>query len=257
MGANWSVTLVSRDGEEIQVAADVLCSASTVWRERLQLVQLNGSLSPRPRSEENYSAEEINAFVCVISARSNEAESPATMIPVETLLRSLPLVHKYDCPGIKLMLDELDATHFPDDGVVDRWGVIAPSPELNGANVWVLNNKTQVHITAQWLTQAHLEYLVLKQELYGSDAVLTAPMKRLLAKVLTTPRVYCGIHFVADCTPNHAQATCPLGDECKLELKIVEPDKMDTDVVKGLELAVWRLTSTTYGSLLHLLAPRF
>ena len=101
---------MSKDGAEISVPFDILSSASSVWRERLQLT---GTLSPTPRSEENCTVDEINAFVQVIMSRSHGAEKNATDIPIETLVISLPLVHKYDCKGIKLMMDELDAHHFP------------------------------------------------------------------------------------------------------------------------------------------------
>ena len=190
MGAGWSVTLVSNDGEEVPVPVDVLSSASAIWRDRLQLV---GSLDPSQRSEENCTGEEIKAFVQVISARSNDAKTPATQIPLQTLLHSLPLVHKYDCKGTKLMLDELDAVHFPDDGVVTRQGLVQ---SYNMGKIWLVAHDKPFECTAPWLTQAHLDYVTLKQELYGPDSVLTGRMQKLLAKLLTTePPAYDGRHI--------------------------------------------------------------
>jgi len=260
MGAGWSVTLVSNDGEEVPVPVDVLSSASAIWRDRLQLV---GSLDPSQRSEENCTGEEIKAFVQVISARSNDAKTPATQIPLQTLLHSLPLVHKYDCKGTKLMLDELDAVHFPDDGVVTRDGLLN-----NSKTGWLAERGGPFEFTAPWLTQAHLDYLTLKQELYGPDSVLTGRMQKLLAKLLTTePPAYDGryISVVAGQRFPHARVTNTPGSLAGMPLIHVEKQDSATEFGKnatssntpGLVLQAWRLDAHTLLSLIPLLRTTF
>ena len=230
---------------------DVLSSASAIWRDRLQLV---GSLDPSQRSEENCTGEEIKAFVQVISARSNDAKTPATQIPLQTLLHSLPLVHKYDCKGTKLMLDELDAVHFPDDGVV-TWDGLNP-----------LSAKP-FECTAPWLTQAHLDYVTLKQELYGPDSVLTGRMQKLLAKLLTTePPAYDGryISVVDDQGIARVTSNTP-GSLADMPLIHVEKQDSATEFGKnatssntpGLVLQAWRLDAHTLLSLIPLLRTTF
>jgi hypothetical protein len=261
MGAGWSVTLVSNDGEEVPVPVDVLSSASAIWRDRLQLV---GSLDPSQRSEENCTGEEIKAFVQVISARSNDAKTPATQIPLQTLLHSLPLVHKYDCKGTKLMLDELDAVHFPDDGVVTRQGLVQPYM----GNNWLVAHDKPFEFTAPWLTQAHLDYVTLKQELYGPDSVLTGRMQKLLAKLLTTePPAYDGRYIteVAGQLFPHARVTNTPGSLADMPLIHVEKQDSATEFGKnatssntpGLVLQAWRLDAHTLLSLIPLLRTTF
>ena len=266
MGAGWSVTLVSNDGEEVPVPVDGLSSASAIWRDRLQLV---GSLDPSQRSEENCTGEEIKAFVQVISARSNDAKTPATQIPLQTLLHSLPLVHKYDCKGTKLMLDELDAVHFPDDGVVTRHGLVQchdPQHCINSNN-WLVARGDPFEFTAPWLTQAHLDYVTLKQELYGPESVLTGRMQKLLAKLLTEPPAYGGryISVVDDQGIARVTSITPSGSLADMPLIHVEKQDSATEFGKnatssntpGLVLQAWRLDAHTLLSLIPLLRTTF
>ena len=248
MGAGWSVTLVSNDGEEVPVPVDVLSSASAIWRDRLQLV---GSLDPSQRSEENCTGEEIKAFVQVISAHSNEATTPATLLPIQTLMQSLPLVHKYDCKGTKLMLDELDAVHFPDDGVVTRQGLVQP---YNMGNNWLVAHDKPFECTAPWLTQAHLDYVTLKQELYGPDSVLTGRMQKLLAKLLTTePPAYDGRYISID----GSLADMPLIHVEKQDSATEFGKNATSSNTPGLVLQAWRLDAHTLLSLIPLLRTTF
>ena len=261
MGAGWSVTLVSNDGEEVPVPVDVLSSASAIWRDRLQLV---GSLDPSQRSEENCTGEEIKAFVQVISARSNDAKTPATQIPLQTLLHSLPLVHKYDCKGTKLMLDELDAVHFPDDGVVTRQGLVQ---SYNMGKIWLVAHDKPFEFTAPWLTQAHLDYVTLKQELYGPESVLTGRMQKLLAKLLTEPPAYDGryISVIDDQGIARVTSITPSGSLADMPLIHVEKQDSATEFGKnatssntpGLVLQAWRLDAHTLLSLIPLLRTTF
>ena len=266
MGAGWSVTLVSNDGEEVPVPVDVLSSASAIWRDRLQLV---GSLDPSQRSEENCTGEEIKAFVQVISARSNDAKTPATQIPLQTLLHSLPLVHKYDCKGTKLMLDELDAVHFPDDGVygVSAYGVVTRHGLLTNGTNWLVASGEPFECTAPWLTQAHLDYVTLKQELYGPESVLTGRMQKLLAKLLTEPPAYDGryISVIDDQGIARVTSITPSGSLADMPLIHVEKQDSATEFGKnatssntpGLVLQAWRLDAHTLLSLIPLLRTTF
>ena len=254
MGAGWSVTLVSNDGEEVRVPVDVLSSASAIWRERLQLV---GSLDPSQQSEENCTGEEIKAFVEVISARSNDAKAPATELPIKTLLQSLPLVHKYDCKGTKLMLDELDAVHFPDAGVVTRRGL------LNPGTAWLVEEGLAFEKTAPWLTQTHLDYLTLKQELYGPEAVLSGWMQKLLAKLLTASPVYDGRKLLETGVNGAGHCTVLTGandlfvhlQKQDSAMEIGENEKAPN--TPGLVLQVWRLSAKSFSSLIPLLKTNF
>ena len=256
MGAGWSVTLVSNDGEEVRVPVDVLSSASAIWRERLQLV---GSLDPSQQSEENCTGEEIKAFVEVISARSNDAKAPATELPIKTLLQSLPLVHKYDCKGTKLMLDELDAVHFPDAGVVTRRGL------LNPGTAWLVEEGLAFEKTAPWLTQTHLDYLTLKQELYGPEAVLSGWMQKLLAKLLTASPVYDGLKLSENDTALEYDSVSD--SSLGANDLIVHLQKQDSAMeigenekapnTPGLVLQVWRLSAKSFSSLIPLLKTNF
>ena len=240
MGSGWSVTLVSNDGEEVSVPVDVLSSASAIWRDRLQLV---GSLDPSQRSEENCTGEEIKAFVQVISARSNDAKAPATELPLQTLLQSLPLVHKYDCKGTNLMLDELDAVHFPDDGVETRRGL------LHNRNRWVVERGHAFKMTAPWLTQTHLDYLTLKQELYGPEAVLTVRMQKLLATLITANKespVYQGLKL-SDSGSGYMTCTSAKVDDLLVHLQMQDSAmEIGGNAKAGLVLQVWRLSANTY-----------
>ena len=244
MGSGWSVTLVGNDGEEVPVPVDVLSSASAIWRDRLQLV---GSLDPSQRSEENCTGEEIKAFVQVISARSNDAKAPATELPLQTLLQSLPLVHKYDCKGTKL-IDELDAVHFPDDGVVTRQGL------CKIRSGWLVAHGQEFKMTAPWLTQTHLDYLTLKQELYGPEAVLTVRMQKLLATLITASKerpVYQGLKLSEG-------IGCMLTSDDDLLVHLQMQDsamEIDENAKAGLVLQAWRLSSNTFLFLFPWLAP--
>ena len=247
---------------------DVLSSASAIWRDRLQLV---GSLDPSQRSEENCTGEEIKAFVQVISARSNDAKTPATQIPLQTLLHSLPLVHKYDCKGTKLMLDELDAVHFPDDGVygVSAYGVVTRHGLLTNGTNWLVASGEPFECTAPWLTQAHLDYVTLKQELYGPESVLTGRMQKLLAKLLTLT-TYDGRYISVTAGQEYARVfiSAPLGSLAYLaDMPLIHVEKQDSATefgknatssnTPGLVLQAWRLDAHTLLSLIPLLRTTF
>jgi len=268
MGASWSATFVSSDGEEIPIPADVLSSASTVWRERLQLV---GSLSPPPRSAENCTAEQIKAFVRVISLLSNDATGPAMSLPIEDLLHSLPLVHKYDCKGVKMLFDEVDAHHFREPVFEERKGIAKADSYFN-VQRWLVPARDVVHLSPRWLTQTHMDYLVLKQEMYGVEANLKEPMKKLLAIMLTNRNIYEGSYFsVPDTTLGYVLHACAyvlphvnVADSESLRVQVhhvelrrwgVTPDEDPT--VDSLTLQAWRLTSVTYMQLLPHLQPNF
>ena len=250
MGAGWSVTLVSKDGEEISVPADVLSSVSSVWRERLQLA---GTLSPTPRSVENCSADEIKAFVQVIMSRSHEAETNSFDISIKTLVMSLRLVHKYDCKGIKLMMDELDAHHFPDLAFKTSSGMLSTAPVG-----WIHPDGTNVLLTPGWLTQTHMDYLVSKQELYGEDAVITKTMKKLLSKLLTV-KMWDNTYFKSNAAhPNAAQEIQTGADtNAIVQVQHRKPKESAAGVEPCLTLEAWRLSSTTLASLLPYMQPNW
>eukprot|EP00966_Prymnesium_polylepis_P326698 7382600-Prymnesium_polylepis.3 len=244
-----SALSLASDGVQLERDTDVLSSASAVWRERILLA---GTLSPPPRAQESCTAEEIRAFVSVILALTHEAQAPASELPVETLLLSLPLIHKYDCKGAKMMLDDMDALHFPDGGTKKVSGIL-----LNCS--WAVPQGTEGIVTSPWLTQKHIDYLLLKQELYGSDSKLTEKMKQLLVKLLTTKKktLYDGQCF--DFVPGQAyirskesyrgQAVAHL----MVTLQLQEPAQDTQEPRANLVLASWRLTSYSFNALVPLL----
>ena len=80
--------------------------------------------------------------------------------------------------------------YFPDDGVVTRQGL------CKIRSGWLVAHGQEFKMTAPWLTQTHLDYLTLKQELYGPEAVLTVRMQKLLATLITASKerpVYRGL----------------------------------------------------------------
>ena len=178
---------------------------------------------------------------------------------MDTLLQSLPLVHKYDCNGVKSMLDDLDSVHFPNNTFVKKQGI------YTSAGTWPVHHGTPIEITPQWLTQVHIDYLVLKQELYGSTAALTTTMKKLLARLLTA-KLYSG-NLMQDQSMGYGfgdQAITALGttaEQLRFRCEAFEPAKTNDEAVvvgrendpKALLLPAWRISSSTYASLLPFL----
>lgn len=191
MGADWSVTFVSNDEQEVLIPVDVLCSASTVWRERLQLTQ--GSIPCA--SAENCDAEGLRAFVSVISAHSQDVTASMKQLPVATLTKALYLVHKYDCTGVKRTLDDLDGLHVPDDGVK-----IFPHKIYSFDHSCIIHDGRTIYLTEPWLTQELLDYLILKQELYAEQNKFPESVKKLLAGLLTRKHVCDRALLVNFCT---------------------------------------------------------
>ena len=258
MGATWSVTFVSKEKEEVQVPVDILCSASVVWRERLQLA---GSLLPTPRAEEQCTAEEIKAFVTVISAHSQDTSCESKAIPFETLTKALPLVHKYDCTGTKRMLDELDSIHFSDPGMKQLKHHVC-----NQQGQAVVLAGAQNGLTEPWLTQASLDYLVLKQELYCEHNKFPKCVKELLASLLTRKQVVDRSTLNANASyllPGHTSALVNVElSESSTPGTVGEESAGDATPVdkvepKGLVIQAWRLTGATYMGLVPYLQPNF
>lgn len=195
MGANYSVVFISCTGEEVPINADVLSAASVVWRERLQLV---GKLSPSPRAEENGTTEEIQSFAKLLSAFTQDAKEESFNLKffnIKTMGQALPLVHKYDCPAAKKMLEMLEKEAFPSHGV--------NSQRTSNASI------------VSWVTQDHIDYVVTKQELYGPRA-LTENMKKLLVSLT------CNIALVNDTHgPVHIKARAE--DELRHNAKFMIP----------------------------------
>ena len=167
---------------------------------------------------------------------------------------SLPLVHKYDCKGIKLMMDELDAHHFPDYAFKTSSGMKSAYPSC----IWIHPDRTDVLLTPSWLTQIHVDYLVSKQELYGEDAVITQTMKKLLAKLLTV-KMWDHTYFGSNAAhPNAAQEIQTGADtNAIVQVQHRKPKESAAGVEPCLTLEAWRLSSTTLASLLPYMQPNW
>ena len=180
MGAAWSISFVSPDGEEEDVPIDILSAASTVWRERLKLA---GRYDEKCRSEEACNGKAIKAFVKMISHGTQEAVSN---MDLDTMTQSLHLVHKYDCKGTVLTLSTLETAHFPKLTSKD----LAPGTVINGVGREAGREDAgdapsrRFYVAPAWLTQAHLDYIVLKQELFGVES-LNVTMKQILVYALS------------------------------------------------------------------------
>lgn len=258
MGVSWSVTLVSKDSEETLVPVDVLCSASAVWRERLQLA---GSLSPMPRAKENCTGEEINAFVCVLFALSQDTERSPKKIPIATLAKALPLVHKYDCKGAKQMLDDLDEYHVPDHGVK-----LFPDVIYNHLGQ-LSRSKGCAYVTEPWLTQHCLDYLVLKQELWGEQNIFPESVKKLFAVLLTRQQIFDRAYLEPHGHGNNLRIPAesvfvaverqPIALIEILDNTASQADKGDVTIGSPLVMQGWRLSASTFAALMPYMTVNF
>lgn len=185
MGANWSVTFVSKDGEEMEVPIDVLSAASPVWRERLKLA---GGYPEKCRSEECCDVNGIRAFVNLISHGSQDAERVNEYVglvgPLNTMLDAMPLIHKYDCKGTLMVLSKREEAHFPP--LTASCDMKPGGGAYRGGKVNLRSygrSENNIFVAPAWLTQAHFNYILRKQELYGVEGITTT-MKQLLAYAL-------------------------------------------------------------------------
>lgn len=225
--ACWgSVTLVSQDGNKVRVPVDVLSAASPVWRERFTLT--GDYAKENCICEEPYSVEAIEAFVKVISHGSQDS-APESVVVMETLVRAMPLIHKYDCPGAIHVLEE---THFPE---LPKDGLTLGTKREQCGRVCI-DFKTETpsmrcyYKAPAWLTQHHLDYIVLKQELWGA-ASLSSTMKKILAHALV------GRIITADTGIVHKNG--------KLGVHWKEPSANAPEEGWWLTLAAWRLQICT------------
>lgn len=212
MGASWSVTFVSVDGKEFAIPVDVLSSASPVWRERFTLA---GQFDKSARSEEQQSAAQVDAFLQVIlTTQSHEATMAPSDLPLETLLLAMPLVHKYDCDGVKRMMVAMNSSlHFTES--------IVPKQSHQLHSWW---------LDISHMKQSHIDYIVLGQELYGPD-FLNAHMKKVLAVLLTfNSKQVQGKHLIVEHTEQNGQEGAA--------------------TMTALTLPAWRLTVASFVSLL-------
>ena len=239
---------------------DILCSASTVWRERLKLA---GSLSPTPRAEETCTTEEIKSFVAVMSVHTQETVCAAKELSFGTLIQALPLLHKYDCIGSKQMLDELDNVHFSSVIGVKSLKCSVYTQTLNAV---VQSPSNVTGVTEPWLTQEHLDYLMLKQELYcegnafpkGAQQLLVSLLAGAVDSSMIQPH---GTHFkLKDGVAGiqEAQVKVVLFEKKKRagEESAEMADAEVDDSLKPLVFEAWRLTATTYSGLMPYLKPK-
>ena len=226
MGANFSVLLISCDGEEVPVSADVLSAASVVWRERLQLV---GSLSPQPRAEEDCTRAAIMSFVEIISMLTQDAQQDKPLlgeVPIDKMLMSLGLIHKYDCPvALKLLEEHLEkgAFYHPSTGIYQSAGAAYVN---------------------SWVTQAHVDYIVKKQELFGPES-LTLEMKKLLVGLIYHEYLYL----------QSGRGRCYVHKELSESIKNDESEHAPKE--PNFIVPVWKFSAPTQRALLPLVKPAF
>ena len=235
------VTFCAETGEEVVVHAAELVTSSLVWRERLNLSPPDGDDEMIRSVEKNVSYFEMESFVSLLTLLSARPSKPDLLHPAPNsgssgrsdvfrwsepdLLHSAPnsgssgrsdvfrwseccirrlgaaltLVHKYDCPGLLAMIVHLARPCFFECRAACR----------GRADVSTLPFAP----LSEWLTQAHLDYIVRMQELYWAldeqeeeqsiMPLLTSLHLGLLAQALTmgiawtvSTRFANGVHYV-------------------------------------------------------------
>ena len=257
MGADMSVVLVSNEGQEFSIPMDVLSAASPVWRERLII---NGAITKAPRSEETCTCDEIQAFIEIISLMSQDTKTSPSSLSITILRRALPLIHKYDCKGAQVMLDDLEERHFPSAGIVKLKQNVMNEAPLGGSATTIIARATDRKFltTEEWVTQEHFDYIVLKQELYDHEA-LTFEMKMLLAVAMAHDSSKNGI-MCRNGMSTYGKMLVGTVDRPTADLYLLEVEEEEDDD-KGdvgslasrpaplLKLQAWRLEKQTIMSL--------
>lgn len=258
MGASWSIAFVSAEGDEVSVPVDTLCAASPVWRERIRLASWSGEGGVEPiasRCEEGVTTAQVKAFAEVIATLSHEATRAPEALPLETLVLALPLIHKYDCAGVKMVIESVARNFHFDEAAI-------PLKEMDETTNSLARVDTgRKLLLVDELSQAHVDFIITAQELYGADFNLSDPMKRLLALLLTYP-------------PNRIVRGYSGGPSWDGYLANVTVEKVDSSgrgapppgggegsnasdvAVDPIEVQAWRLTATTYASILKFMRVR-
>jgi hypothetical protein len=124
---------------EVPIRRDVLTVASRVWRSLLDDEETQSPQTPSPQQPRSLETVDPTAFREVLQWFTMDRDDEE--LEVSVVVKALPLVHKYDCPGVLKWLREEDRRDFVDkvDGVP----------------------------TIRSLTT--LEYIVKKQELWGPE----------------------------------------------------------------------------------------
>ena len=227
---------MSMDGEDVLAPIDVLSAASAIWRERFRLA---GRFDSPTRSEETAcTTAQIKAFLEVLlTTQSHETQVRPQQLGLGKLLLALPLVHKYDCIGMKIMIDEMnDKLHFTEEIIpkeAEEEIRLYNSIEYGGAGRW--------YLCAGHLSQTHLDFIIAGQELYGVD-FLNDNMKRVLALLLTYQKDRVVIKY--------ARGSIVHPVLCVHESEPGISDKVKGEVTNRLVVQKWRLTAPTLASLL-------
>ena len=190
------IVLVAEGGHEVHVSAHILAAASpTVWGERLAIAPPE-PLAPATRSiESGISASEVDAFVGVLTLFTPSSTMPSLLLrdeakrgtslaklDLERLTAALTLVHKYDCGGLRKLIAYLADWHFP------KCTRFNSHPKEH-------HPQDNMQPIADWLTQAHLDFMMRAQELFSADEsgeLLNQTCIELLAHALSTP---CGVQW--------------------------------------------------------------
>ncbi len=119
----------------------------------------------------------------IISIGSQDDSAATPVVGLETMLRALPLIHKYDCKGaVNHLLPRLQVAPFPE---FPSGGLVIGQQlkELGQFCPFELSTNRCYYVAPSWLTQTHLDYIVRKEELCGSSS-LNDTMKKILAHAL-------------------------------------------------------------------------
>lgn len=251
MGASWSITFVSENGEELCIGADIVSACSPVWRERLKI---NGNCDSSPRSEERCTLHELECFKSSLERSTqtiNEREQAMLTMStdftdlnedieraIERLTGALPLLHKYECTNVVEMMQTLVKPVFP----------ISHKPSPSSAGTFYSLYGTGLNPTplAKWLTQAHFNYVIRLQELYGPD-LLTNEMQMLLAGCVADPQAVAWTNMVYNVVMPNGSVVGRAIQKKKLKVHFVRPSVCPEALSEDtLHLEAFKITSETY-----------
>ena len=153
----------------------------------------------------------------------------------------MPLVHKYDCVGIKYVMDDMNNRIFFSGAPKELTVLNSSTGQATGH--YYLNVGKQ-------LTQEHIDYIIIGQEFYGAD-FLNSNMKYLLACLLTY-NVMCIVSLGTEVAQWNIYQGTPKRTEVTVEKKQTE-GSAKAPVTGSLVIREWRLTAATLASLLPMM----